>query len=432
MRTRLLLAPLALVTAVLTAAAVAHADEPNTLSKLDQARGWRLLFDGKTTDGWRGYKKDRFPEKGWKISDGCLHCIDGGGGGDIITTGQYGDFELEIEWKVAPKANSGILYRVAEKHDAAWQTGPEYQIFDDAGNGTKPDAINSAGALYDLYPPPADKPAKPAGEWNTTRIYIRDGLVQHWLNGRKIVQARMGSPEWKQKIAASKFKDFAGFGVLPRGYIALQDHGNDVWYRSIRIRDFSIPAPGEISLFNGKDMTGWSAFLVDGKKMQDVWSVKNGAIVCLGNPVGYIKTDGAYRNFIFKIEWSFDPGKAGNSGVLLRMQPPDKVWPKAVEAQLENQNAGDFWNIDEFQMKTDASRLSGRNTKKTHGGAERPLGEWNDYEIVCNKGDITLYVNGEEMNHAWDVAELTGPILLQSEGSEIHFRNIRIVNLDAK
>lgn len=430
MLTRTLVVPLTLAAAIF-ASSTARADEPNTLSKADQARGWKLLFDGKTTTGWRGYKKDNFPDKGWKVEDGAIRCMDKGGGGDIITADQFADFEFECEWKVAPKANSGIIYRVAEKHDTTWQTGPEYQVYDDQGAGVPPDSMNSSGACYDLYAPPADKPVKPAGEWNQTRIVIRDGLLQHWLNGRKLVEARMDLPEWKEKIAASKFKGYEGFGMQPKGHIALQDHGNDVWYRNLRIRDLSTPVAGEVALFNGKDMTGWSAVLPDGAKLADVWSVKDGAIICKGTPAGYIKTDKAYRNFILKLEWRFNPAKAGNSGVLLRMQAPDKVWPKSVEAQLQHENAGDFWNIDEFKMTTDAKRLNGRNTKKTHM-AERPLGEWNEYEIIVNKGDVILRVNGEELNRAWDVEELSGPIGLQSEGSEIHFRNIRIVDLDAK
>lgn len=397
----------------------------SALTPADIAGGWKSLFDGKSTAAWRGYKKDAFPAKGWSIDDGCIKCSAGGGGGDIVTVDEYADFELMLEFKIAKGSNSGIMYRVAEKHDAPWQTGPEYQIIDDGGYKDPLQPGQMSGAIYDLYPPSKPGLLKPTGEFNAVRIRLRDNVLQHWLNGEKVAEVRTDSPEWKEKIAASKFAKMEGFGVLPKGRIALQDHGNDVWFRNIRVRDLSAPLPNEVRLFNGKDLKGWTAF-VDGKT-EDAWSVADGVLVCRGNPIGYIRTEADYTNFVLMLEWRFSPvtKKAGNSGVLLRVQPPDKVWPKSVEAQLQSENAGDFWNIDEFPMKTDASRLSGRNTKKTHA-AERPIGEWNEYEIIVDHGTITLKVNGEVLNAATEVAELAGKIALQSEGAEIHFQNVRL------
>jgi hypothetical protein len=402
---------------------------PNQLSKMEQAAGWKLLFDGRTPTSWRAYRGQAFPDKGWKIEDGCLRAVAGAGGGDIITADQFADFELELEWKVAAKANSGIMYRVQEKHETAWQTGPEYQIIDDAGNNIGPTAHNACGALYDLYPPSDKKVVKPVGEFNVTRIRWKDGLLSHWLNGVKIVECRTDGDEWKQKIAASKFKGYGGFGVQPRGHIALQNYGNDVWFRSIKVRDLDAPLAGEVKLFNGKDLTGWKPILPEGAKPQDVWSVKDGVLICQGKPAGYIRTERDYKNYVLKLDWRFAPQHAGNSGVLLRVQPPDKVWPRCIEAQLLSENAGDFWNIDEFPMKVDASRTEGRNTKKTHM-AERPVGEWNDYEIIVNGGRVTLKVNGDVLNEAWDALESAGKIALQSEGAEIHFRNVRLAPLE--
>ncbi|MCG3132057.1 MAG: hypothetical protein FLDDKLPJ_02867 [Phycisphaerae bacterium] len=403
----------------------------NTITAAERAAGWRLLFDGATPQGWRGYKKPGFPEKGWTVEGGALTVQAGGGGGDLITTEEFGDFELSIEWRVTEKANSGIMLRVAEKHDATWQTGPEIQIFDDAGHGAKPTDMHSAGALYDLQAPPQNKTLRPVGEFNHSRILLREGILQHFLNGVKIIECRTDTPQWRERIAASKFKSYEGFGVLPRGHIALQDHGNTVSFRNIKVRDFAAPMPGQTALFNGRDLSGWKAVLPDGGKLEDVWSVRDGVIVCKGNPVGYIRTEKDYTNFVLKLEWRFSPvtKQAGNSGVLLRMQAPDKVWPKSVEAQLQSGNAGDFWNIDEFPMTTVAERLNGRNTKKTHF-AEKPIGEWNEYEIIVDRGRVTLNVNGETLNEAWDVQEIPGKIGLQSEGAEIHFRNIRLAPID--
>lgn len=420
--------------ALLCCTASLHAD----LSPIEQAAGWKEL--SAAAGHFKGYKQAGFPAKGWTLKDGVLLHAAQGGGGDVLTADQYGDFELAFEFKTGAKANSGIMYRVAETLDTPWMTGPEYQVIDDAGNDLKPEDAHSTGACYDLISPAGAKPMKPAGEWNQGRIYLRNGQLQHWVNGAKVVEATIfdaaGKPtdEWKRKIAGSKFKDYTGFGVLPRGHLAFQDHGDEVGYRGVRVRALDAAMPGEIALFNGKDLDGWDAVvpeLAGGKgDPKSVWSVKDGILVCSGTPVGYIRTQKPYTNFILKLEWRFNPEtkKAGNSGVLLRMVGEDKVWPKSVEAQLQSGSAGDFWNIGDYKMTTEAARTNGRNTRKTHG-AERPVGEWNEYEILVNGDDVVLKVNGEELNRATGVEQNSGRICLQSEGAEIHFRNIRLVEL---
>ncbi|MBI2823404.1 MAG: DUF1080 domain-containing protein [Planctomycetia bacterium] len=187
--------------------------------------------------------------------------------------------------------------------------------------------------------------------------------------------------------------------------------------------------PGEeIALFNGKDLAGWTYFLNDpNAKMEDVWTIADGVLICKGKPIGYIRTKDDYTNYVLRLEWRFDPAKgAGNSGVLLRVVGPDKVWPKSIEAQLQSREAGDFWNIDMFPMKVDPARTKGRNTKKLKETNEKPLGEWNNYEITVDHGTITLKVNGEVQNVATECEEVPGKIGLQSEGAEIQFRNIRL------
>lgn len=405
----------------------AHAS--GQVSSAESAAGWKSLSD---PTAWRGYKQKLFPEKGWSVEDGALKTTSGGG--DLITVDQFGDFELEMEWKASPKANSGIIFRVTEKYDATYQTGPEFQILDDAGHGLKPDDMHSSGALYDLAAPSAEKKLNPAGEWNRARIFLNNGVLRQYVNGVKVVECRTDDASWKEKIARSKFKDTEGFGVQPKGHIALQDHGDTLWFRDIKVRDLDAPMPGEVALFNGKDLSGWKAIVPEaekaGIKPESVWEVKDGILICKGNPVGYIRTEQDYTNYVLKLEWRFNPvtKQAGNSGVLLRMVGEDKVWPKSVEAQLQSGSAGDFWNIDEFKMKTDASRLNGRNTRKTHGN-ENPVGEWNEYEIIVDHGKVTLKVNGEVLNEATDVEEVAGKICLQSEGAEIQFRNIRLAEI---
>ncbi|MHC5026798.1 MAG: 3-keto-disaccharide hydrolase [Planctomycetota bacterium] len=412
----------------LTAVVTAHdALEPNKLTAAEKAAGWTLLFDGTSIDQWRGYRKDGFPERGWEVDDHAIHVKSGGGGGDIITRDMYGDFELSIDFRVAERANSGIIFRVAEKHGAPWQTGPEFQILDDFGHGFGPDDIHSTGAVYDLFTPDKSKVLRPAGQYNTARLRIEDGRVEHWLNDRLIARYRIDDEEWRSRIAGSKFNPYEGFGVQPRGHLCLQDHGDDVWFRSIKIRDLDAPLPGEVTLFNGTNLEGWGGHFNGGGSIEDAWSVEDGVLRCQGRPIGYIKTDGHYDNYVLQLEWRFDPEKgAGNSGVLLRMTGEDTVWPKSVEAQLHSGNAGDFWNIGKFRMTADPKRTNGRRTKRAKNDVEFALGEWNRYEIIVDRGDIGLFVNGHGVNRATNVEELAGPICLQSEGAEIHFRHIRL------
>jgi len=411
------------------------------LSNAERAAGWKLYSGADATTLWRGYKMPKFPSKGWKAEGGVLSISKGGGGGDLITDAKFGDLEMTWSFKLGEKANSGVMYRVAETNGATYETGPEYQLLDDGTFAANPTDPHSCGALYDLYNPAEGKVMNPAGQWNQGRIYLRNGVLQHWLNGRKVVEAKLfddaGKPtaEWAAKIAGSKFKDMKGFGVMPSGHLAFQDHGDtEIALKDIKIRDLASGADaGAVNLFNGKDMTGFKTVLSDGGKAEDVWSVKDGVLICKGNPVGYFRTEKDYTNYVLKLEWRFDPKKGpGNSGVLLRMVGPDTIWPKSVEAQLQSGAAGDFWNIEEVKMTTEKSRLSGRNAKRdpAAGAVERPIGEWNEYEIIVDKGTIILKVNGVEVNRATDVEIVPGKICFQSEGAEIHFRNIRLVPLD--
>jgi len=216
----------------------------NALTQEEIDEGWVLLFDGETSNGWRGYNKETFPEEGWEIKDGMLRCIDsgrgeaGGKGGDIITEKKYRWFEFKLEWKIAEGGNSGILYLAQEKPDQPiWKSAPEMQILDNEGHPVGADAIHQAGALYDLIPAEPQN-AKPANEWNKVKIFIKEGLVQHWQNGEKVVEYHLWTLDWKKMVINSKFKDYPDF-VEPaeEGHIGLQDHGNDVWYRNIKIKE---------------------------------------------------------------------------------------------------------------------------------------------------------------------------------------------------
>jgi len=219
----------------------------NALTEEEAAAGWTLLFDGENTDQWRGYCKDEFPE-GWVVDDGALQVIgsgrgEAGSGGDIITKNTYSDFELSLEWKVSEGGNSGIFYLARERcgDDAQdiWKSAPEMQILD---NVKHPDAMlgkdgnRQAGSLYDIIPANPQN-AKPAGEWNQVSVMVYRGTVVHRMNGETVVEYHLWTDDWKNKVANSKFKDYEDFiDVAKEGHIGLQDHGDDVWFRNIKIR----------------------------------------------------------------------------------------------------------------------------------------------------------------------------------------------------
>ena len=204
----------------------------NTLSAAEKAAGWTLLFDGKTTAGWRAYKGTEIPA-GWTVSDGALTRT--AKASDIVSLDQYGDFELAFEWKVEAASNSGVFIRATEEYPVIWNSAPEYQILDNAGHadGKKPET--SAGACYALYAPAKDVTKTP-GEWNQSRIVAKGTKVQHWLNGTKLLEYDTSTTEWAEKVAASKFAKFPNFAKAARGFVGLQDHGDKVAFRSIKIR----------------------------------------------------------------------------------------------------------------------------------------------------------------------------------------------------
>jgi len=224
---------------ILTTASLLSAAAPNQLTDEEKAAGWKLLFDGTTTQGWRTFKKQSFPDQGWVAEDGWLHCLGKGGGkggGDIISDADFNDFELQWEWKQAPVGNSGVKYFILETRKEA--LGHEYQMIDDE---REPDAGKAGGkrrtaSFYDVLAP-GHTTVKPPGEINFSRILVKGNHVEHWLNGVKVLEYECGSDAVKTAVAASKFKDTVGFGDKVRGHLLLQDHHSQVWFRNVKIRE---------------------------------------------------------------------------------------------------------------------------------------------------------------------------------------------------
>ena len=428
---------------------------------------WKVLFDGKSTDAWRGYGRDSFPTNAWKVENGELKTIAGVKDAvDIITKDKYGNFELELEWKLKPGGNSGVIYRAVEQPAPAqsWHTGPEMQILDDVKHKDGLDPKTSAGALYALVAP-TNKTLKPAGEWNQVRLVVNGNHVEHWLNGKKVVEAELDSPEIKALIAASKFKEYPRFAKEPEGHIVLQYHGDEVAFRNVRVRTLSGSSgtsgagstgganalttsekmEGWRLLFDGKTTSGWRAF--KGTSFpSDKWAVADGCLkkVSTGTGdsrgIGDIVTAEAFDDFDLRFEWRISPG--GNSGVKYLVSEA-REGPIAHEYQvLDDERHPDAKVGPQRRSAAFYDVLPPDSARKTL----RPVGEFNQGRILVSGNHVEHWLNGQKVveyelgspelkaavakSKFKDVAgfdaKLKGPILLQDHGDEACYRNIRI------
>lgn len=225
----------------LAANTFAQKHQDNSLTKDEAKSGWTLIFDGKNTHHWRGYTKPAFPEKGWEVVAGILHCMPNGGGGDIIFDKKLTNFELSLSWKISEGGNSGIfIYGKEVEGTPIYHSAPEYQLLDDARHPDAKagkDGNHKSGSLYDMIPAKPQN-AKAAGQWNDAKIVAKNGQIEFWQNGVKVVEFQMGNDSWKKLCADSKFKDWTDFVNNPvkDGYIGLQDHGNEIWFKNIKLK----------------------------------------------------------------------------------------------------------------------------------------------------------------------------------------------------
>ncbi len=399
---------------------------PNTLTEEEVAAGWRLLFDGETTNGWRGYGQEAFPDTGWAVVDGSLVVgatatdPDVPVGGDIITTDSFVDFDLRFEFKLSEVANSGVLYRVMEEEGRAiWNNAPEYQVLNDTAYlemGEMDMHTHLTGDNYDLHAS-GPKTLHGPGQWNEGRILIRGGLVEHWLNGVKTVEYELGSSEWEELVAASKFAPFPQYGRAESGPIGLQDHGRKVWYRNIRIRPLDA-----VSLFNGEDLEGWRVHGTEN------WYVEEGDLVCESGPdaaYGYLSTEQTWGDFDLSLEFLQEAD--GNSGVFLRSSV-DGTTVSGWQAEVAPPGAftggiyesyGRGWLVQPDPTLDEVLRM----------------GEWNTLRIRAVGDRVTTWLNNTQMVDLRDdqIGSARGSVALQIHdggGIKVRWRDLRIVNLD--
>ena len=398
---------------------------PNTLTEAEREAGWRLLFDGETTSGWRGYNREAFPDTGWAVVDGMLVVGATAGdpdvaiGGDIVTTESFSDFDLKFDFMLSEVANSGVLYRVVEEEGfAIWNNAPEYQVLDDPAYiemGTMDMNTHLTGDNYDLHSA-GEKTLHGPGEWNTGRIRVANNHVEHWLNGTKTVEYALGSPEWEALVAASKFAPFPLYGRAAAGPIGLQDHGRNVFYRNIGI----LPL-GPVSLFNGEDLEGWR---VHGTER---WYVEDGELVCESGPdaaYGYLATESTYRDFDLTVD--FRQESDGNSGVFFRSSVEGttvsgwqaEVAPPGLHSGGVYESYGRGWLVRPDPELDDALRM----------------GDWNTMRVRVVGARVTTWLNGTRMVDFEDetIGAAEGSIALQIHdggGIKVRWRNLEVIDL---
>ena len=379
---------------------------PNSLSSLERATGWRLLFDGESTDGWRAMGGGAFPEAGWEVVDGCLVHRRGGGGGDIVYGEQFGDFELELEWKVTPGANSGIKYRVPEREGQRSMFGHEYQVLDDSGHRDGGNPKTSAGAAYAIYPTEGKLLAR-TGAFNHTRIVARGRSIEHWLNGVRVLAFEIESEDWLAHVAQSKFRGSADFGRAARGLIGLQDHGDEVWYRSIKLRALDAMPVEATSLLPGDDLAGWTMV------GEALYSVEDEAIVGVSGPRGrhtFLTSDQTYGDFVLEVDVRLTD--RGNSGIQVRsaLKPNGGVHGY----QIEIDPSARAWSAGLY----DEGRRGWLDDLNDTPAARAAFtyGEWNRYRIECVGPWIRTWINGQPAADHFDPLDLQGFIGFQVHG----------------
>ncbi len=214
----------------------AIADSPhNTLTVEEKNAGWQLLFDGHKIEGWRSYGSNALPKQGWIVENGLLHKQAGKRPGDIMTVKTFENFEFAWEWKLPPKGNNGVKYFIIQERKAT--VGHEFQMIDDS---IVKEADSSCGSFYLVVKPRSDKPVKPMGDWNHSRILVKGNHVEHWLNGMKVLEYECGSPEIMNQVTKTKFKKWPNFGEKVRGHILLTDHHDPCWFRNLKIRELQV------------------------------------------------------------------------------------------------------------------------------------------------------------------------------------------------
>ena len=421
--------------ALILGAAASCAPCHNTLTKKEAAEGWVLLFDGQTTNGWRNFNSDD-TNLAWHVVDGCLQAngVGDDANGYIVTDKEYENFILSWDWKLSKGGNSGMLYHVVEspRFTVPYVTGPEYQLIDVEGweevnAPTKLEEWQKIGVDYAMHLPDQSKmKVNPQGEWNNSRIVFDNGHVEHWLNGEKIVEFEAWTDDWFARKASGKWGNATEYGLASKGVICLQDHGHPASFRNIKIKELPRKAGKTVSLFNGKDLTGWELF---GSMRVSVDNEGN-LVTQNGEDLqyGYLGTLEYYKDFDLTVE--FKQESNGNSGLFFHSFVHGgyesnivngwqcEVAPKGNDTGGIYESYGRGWLVQIPDEKEDILKE----------------GEWNTLRLRVEGNKVQTWLNGEPMIEIDDelIGSKTGRIMLQiHDGNNItvKWRNFNLTTL---
>ncbi len=406
--------------------ALASCTSHNTLTKQEKEEGWKLLFDGKTLDGWRDYNGDSLTVP-WHVVDGCIQAKGTGddASGYIVTDRQYENFILSWDWKLSKGGNSGMLYHVVERPEfkVPYVTGPEYQLIDVPNFPEELEPWQKLGVDYAMYLPDESKmKVNPYGEWNNSRIVFDNGHVEHWLNGEKILEFEAWTEDWFARKNSGKWAGAPEYGLAKSGQICLQDHGYPASFRNIKIKELPRRAGKTVKLFNGNDLSGWEAY------GSERWYVENGLLICESGPdkeYGYLATREYFDDYDLTVE--FRQEKDGNSGVFIRswVEPVARVHGWQVEVAPENCDTGGIyesygrgWLVQIPDEKEGILKY----------------GDWNTLRIRLQGDNVKTWLNGEQMVDITDAAIGAGKgrVALQIHsggGIKVAWRNIELTTL---
>ncbi len=409
--------------------------QPNTLTAAEKSEGWQLLFDGKTLDGWRSFNEKEL-KGGWTVVDGCIQALGEGSdaSGYIVTDKKYDNFELAWDWKLGKGGNSGMLYHVMEgpRFSVPYVTAPEYQLIDVKGweevnAPTKLEEWQKLGVNYAMHLPDASKmKVNPVGKWNSSKIVYDNGHVEHWLNGKKIVEFEAFTDDWFKRKASGKWGDATEYGLAEEGLLCLQDHGNPASFRNIKIKRLPKKNRGTENLFNGKDLTGWELFGSMRVSVDDEGNLvtENGKDL----KYGYLGTRKYYKDFDLTVE--FKQCSNGNSGLFFHSFVHGgfksnvvngwqcEVAPKGFDTGGIYESYGRGWLV---QIPDEKESILKEN-------------EWNTLRLRVEGNRVQTWLNGEAMVDIQDelIGSKTGRLMLQiHDGNNIKvlWRNFKLTNL---
>ena len=418
--------------AALLCVAFASCNKDNKLTKAEQAEGWQLLFNGEDMTGWRDYNGDSLTN-GWRVVDHCIQAPGDGSdaSGYIVTDRKYADFELSWDWKLTHGGNSGMLYHVFENpyFKVPYKTGPEYQLIDNEGweEVNAPEKLEEwqkLGVDYAMHLPDYSvMKVNPQGEWNTSRIVFDNGHVEHWLNGVKILEFEAWTDDWFALKGSGKWATAPEYGLASEGLICLQDHGDPASFKNIKIKELPHKGGKTVSLFNGKDLTGWEPFgdLRASVDEEGNLVLENG----LDQKYGYLCTRAYYKDFDLTLE--FKEMSNGNSGLFFHsfIEGYNKVHGWQCEVAPKNHDtAGIYESYGRgwlYQIPDEKEEILKED-------------DWNVLRLRVEGGHVQTWLNGEPMTDIEDalIGETPGRLMLQvHDGNDIKvlWRNFQLTNL---